>query len=144
MIYEIGFMSYSNERMKLGYIGLGKMGKNMVLHLLEQNVEVVAWNRSPGPREEVRQAGAHTVETLEELVASLKAPRIIWVMLTAGEVTDGILENLIPLVSKGDLIIDGGNSFYKDTLRRAKRLAQRSSEWGLFDDWWGKRGLRAS
>jgi 6-phosphogluconate dehydrogenase len=111
--------------MKIGYIGLGKMGKNMVLHLLEQDVEIVAWNRSPAPREEVAQAGATSVESLEELVASLEAPRIIWVMLTAGDVTDEILNQLAPLLSEGDLVVDGGNSLYTDTLRRAKMLREK-------------------
>lgn len=110
------------DTMKVGYIGLGRMGKNMVLRLLEQGIEVVAWNRSQQPREEVKKAGAEAVETLEELVKRLKPPRVIWIMLPAGEVVDTILDQLDQLVSKGDLLIDGGNSFYKDTLRRAKSL----------------------
>lgn len=108
--------------MKIGYIGLGKMGKNMVLHLLEQGIEVVAWNRSPEPREEVANAGATAVEDLKSLISNLESPRIIWLMLPAGDATDEYIDKLIPLVSKGDLIIDGANSFYKDTLRRAEKL----------------------
>lgn len=108
--------------MKIGYIGLGKMGKNMVLHLLEQDIEVVAWNRSPEPREEVANAGATAVEDLKSLISNLESPRIIWLMLPAGDATDEYIDKLIPLVSKGDLIIDGANSFYKDTLRRAEKL----------------------
>ncbi len=114
--------------MKIGYIGLGRMGKNMVLHLLEQGIEVVAWNRSPEPREEVQKAGAEAVESLQELVSKLEHPRIIWLMLPAGEVTDQHLEELIPLVEKGDLIIDGANSFYKDTLRRYQTLQEKGIE----------------
>lgn len=112
--------------MRIGYIGLGKMGKNMVLHLLEQGIEVVAWNRSPEPRKEVAKAGAQTTETIEELVEKLKTPRIIWLMLPAGPTTDEFIDKLIPLLGKGDLIIDGGNSFYKDTLRRAEKLDTKS------------------
>lgn len=108
--------------MKIGYIGLGRMGKNMVLRLLEQGIEVVAWNRSPEPREEVKKAGAEAVETLEELVRRLEPPRVIWIMLPAGEVVDTILDQLVQLVNHGDLLIDGGNSYYKDTLKRAKTL----------------------
>lgn len=108
--------------MKIGYIGLGKMGKNMVLHLLEQGVEVVAFNRSPEPLLEVEKAGAIKADSLEDLVGKLEIPRIIWLMLTAGEVVDDFIEKLVPLLNKGDLIIDGGNSFYKDTQKRAKRL----------------------
>ncbi len=111
--------------MKIGYVGLGKMGKNMVLNLVEKGIEVVAWNRSPEPREEVSKAGAKAVETLEELVETLRNgedPITIWLMLTAGETTDEFIDKLIPLMKKGDLLIDGGNSFYKDTLTRAERI----------------------
>lgn len=111
--------------MKLGYLGLGKMGKNMVLHLLEQGHEIVAWNRSAEPRLEVAAAGAHSVERIEEVVAELVAPRVIWLMLPAGEVTDEYLLQVSELLSPGDLVIDGGNSFYKDTVRRAKMMASK-------------------
>ena len=108
--------------MKVGYLGLGKMGKNMVLHLHEKGIEVIAWNRSPGPREEVAKEGVQTTETVEELVSKLETPRIIWLMLPAGDVTDQFIDELMPQLSQGDLLIDGGNSFYKDTLRRAEKL----------------------
>lgn len=108
--------------MKLGYIGLGRMGKNMVLRLLEQGQEVVVWNRSPQPVAEVVTAGAIGSESIEDLVKKLEAPRVIWLMLTAGEVIDSIIDQLLPLLDKGDLIIEGANSFYKDTLKRAAKL----------------------
>lgn len=120
--------------MKIGYIGLGKMGKNMVLNLLEKGIEIVAWNRSPEPREEVKAAGAETVENAEDVVKALRneiatsavPPRndgiIIWLMLPAGETTDEFIDQLLPLMSPGDLLIDGANSFYKDTLRRAEKI----------------------
>lgn len=111
-----------SEFMKFGYIGLGRMGKNMVLHLLEQDVEIVAWNRSVEPREEVKAAGAVTTESVEELVKALETPRIIWLMLPAGEVTDQFIDEVLPLLSEDDLLIDGGNSFYKDTLRRSEKI----------------------
>lgn len=101
------------------------MGKNMVLRLLEQGIEVVAWNRSSLPRDEVAAAGAKAVETIGELVNNLGTPRIIWLMLPAGEVTDQILNELLPQLSEGDLVIDGGNSFYKDTLKRHEKLKAR-------------------
>lgn len=107
---------------KIGYIGLGKMGKGMVLNLLEKGVEVVAWNRSPEPRDEVKLAGAQTVENVEDVVSALEAPRIIWLMLPAGETTDEFIDKLLPLMSEGDLLIDGANSFFKDTLRRAEKI----------------------
>lgn len=108
--------------MQLGFVGLGRMGKNMVLHLLEGGVEVVAWNRSSGPREEVSKAGAVAVETIDELVSKLEKPRNIWVMVTAGEAVDSILDELVEKLAAGDLVIDGGNSFYKDTIRRSQKL----------------------
>jgi len=108
--------------MKIGYVGLGKMGKNMVLRLLEQGVEVVAWNRSPEPREEVAKAGAKTVEQVIDLANALPAPRTIWLMLPQGAPTDEILHELTPHLASGDLVIDGGNAFYKDTLRHAEEL----------------------
>lgn len=99
--------------MQIGYIGLGKMGKNMVLHLLEKGHEVVAWNRSPEPRQEVAAAGAIVTETVEELVQKLEAPRIVWIMLPAKDVTDQMVQKLSELLEAGDIVIDGGNNFYK-------------------------------
>ncbi|MFZ2152668.1 MAG: decarboxylating 6-phosphogluconate dehydrogenase [Microgenomates group bacterium] len=112
--------------MKIGYIGLGKMGKNMVFRLLEQRIDVVAWNRSPQPMVEVGASGANTSSDIIHLISQLEAPRIIWLMLPAGDVTDQIIDILIPLLSPHDLIIDGANSFYKDTLKRGQLLSQHS------------------
>lgn len=120
--------------MKIGYIGLGRMGKNMVLRLLEQGIEVVAWNRSPEPREEVKAAGADTVENAEDVVKGLRegiasspaASRndgiIIWLMLPAGQTTDEFIDKILPLLKPGDILIDGANSLYTDTLRRAEKI----------------------
>lgn len=101
------------------------MGSNMVLHLLEEGIEVVAWNRSAAPRAEVAEAGAVAVGTLDELVSRLEPPRNVWFMVTAGEVVDEMINQLVPKLAAGDLIIDGGNSFYKDTIRRGENLAKR-------------------
>ncbi len=108
--------------MKIGYIGLGRMGKNMVLRLLEHGIEVVAWNRTRDDVDEVVKSGATGAETIEDLVSKLEAPRIIWLMLPAGDVTDEYIDKLLSLLSPGDLIVDGANSFYKDTLRRAEKI----------------------
>lgn len=94
----------------------------MVLRLLEQGVEVVAWNRSPEPLKEVEAAGAVSAENLQSLILNLQSPRIVWLMLPAGEVTDQFIDEILPLLSPGDLLIDGANSFYKDTLRRAEKI----------------------
>ncbi|MDD2822886.1 MAG: decarboxylating 6-phosphogluconate dehydrogenase [Candidatus Daviesbacteria bacterium] len=111
--------------MKIGYIGLGRMGKNMVFHLLEQGIEIVAWNRSPDPVAEVAKAGATPANSIDDLISKLETPRIIWVMVTAGEVVDEIVNQLAEKLSPGDLVIDGGNSFYKDTLKRNEILAKK-------------------
>lgn len=108
--------------MEIGYIGLGKMGKNMALRFLEKGIKVFAWNRSEEPRNEVKKYGAEVFDSLENLIKNLKTPRIIWLMLPAGDTTDEILNKIIPFLSKEDLVIDGANSFYKDTLRRGKIL----------------------
>lgn len=120
--------------MKVGYIGLGRMGKNMVLRLLEQGIDVVAWNRSPEPREELKQeadqlkSGSEKLtvaESLDELVNDLESPRVVWLMITAGPAIDEIINQLAEKLQPGDLVIDGGNSFYKDTLRRNEVLSKK-------------------
>lgn len=110
--------------MKLGYVGLGKMGLNMVARLLEKGHEVVAWNRSPEPREEAEKLGAQVVERIEDIAKQLEPPRVVWLMLPAGEVTEEKLNELVPHLEREDLVIEGANSFYKDSLRRAKMLSE--------------------
>lgn len=108
--------------MQIGYIGLGKMGKNMVLRLLEKKHTVVAWNRSAEPRQEVAASGAKVVESVEELVAALPTPRVVWLMLPAKEVTNEMVKKLATILVAGDTVIDGGNSNYQDTIKNAKLL----------------------
>jgi 6-phosphogluconate dehydrogenase len=108
--------------MQIGFVGLGKMGKGIVLHLLEQGVEVVVWNRSQDDVNEAVKAGAIPAKTHKELVEKLNTPRIIWIMVPQGAPVDEMIEKLIPHVDKDDLLIDGGNSNYLDTLRRGKQL----------------------
>ena len=110
--------------MKLGYIGLGKMGYNMVELLLDKKHEVVAYNRSSGPVKRIAEKGARPTDSLRSLVSALEPPRLVWLMVPAGAV-DGVLSELTPLLSKGDTVIDGGNSPYKDSMRRAKELEAR-------------------
>lgn len=111
--------------MKIGFIGLGKMGKNMVIRLLEQGIEVVAWNRSPNPRDEVRKYGAETFENIKDLADRLDNPKTIFLMLPAGDVTDEYLNEVIQYLTPGDLVVDLANSYYKDTLRRSKILSDK-------------------
>ena len=114
--------------MQIGYFGLGKMGFNMVLRLLDRSYNVIACNRSPEPIKEVAKAGADTAFTCADIAKNLKAPRLVWIMVPAGKPTDEVIfeeGNLINLLQRGDTIIDGGNSFYKDTVRRYKKLGER-------------------
>ena len=106
--------------MELGIIGLGRMGGNMAKRLLTGGHKIVAYNRTWKPVEELIAAGATGAKDFQELVNKLSTPRAIWLMIPAGEPVDKAIETLMPLLSKGDLIIDGGNSNYKDTIRRSK------------------------
>ena len=109
--------------MKLGYIGLGKMGLAMVENLIEHNHEVIATNRSEPAIKKAEAAGAVAAYSLEELVVSLQneGRKIIWLMVP-WQAVDGVLKELTPLLAEGDLVIDGGNSPYQETIRRAKEL----------------------
>jgi len=110
--------------MKLGYIGLGKMGKNMVKHLLKKDWDIVVYNRSEDPIKELEKEGAEGAYSLKELTEKLKSPRLIWLMVPH-QVVDEVLAELLPLLSFGDTVIDGGNSNYKQTLKRAKELKEK-------------------
>jgi 6-phosphogluconate dehydrogenase len=111
--------------MEIGFVGLGRMGKNMVLRLLAGGHRVVAWNRSSEPMAEVIAKGATAARDFADLVAQLTPPRVVWVMLPAGDVTEKTLGDLAPLFARGDILVDGGNAHYKDSRRRAAELAAR-------------------
>jgi len=110
--------------MKLGYIGLGKMGYNMVELLLDKKYEVVVYNRSEGPVRKIAQQGAHAAGSYEQLVSALVPPRLIWIMVSY-QAVDPVLKELVPLLTKGDTVIDGGNSPYKESIHRSKELEAR-------------------
>jgi 6-phosphogluconate dehydrogenase len=105
--------------MELGIIGLGRMGGNMALRLLAKGHRVFVNNRSPGPMKEIASRGAVAANTPPELVAALSPPRAVWLMVPAGRPTDDMMNAVLPAMSKGDTLIDGGNSYYKHTLVRA-------------------------
>ena len=111
--------------MKVAMIGLGRMGMNMARRLLGGGHQVVAYNRSPDKTEKLVTEGATGAFSLEEVVQHLEPPRIVWLMLPAGRVVDDHIEAFSPILSAGDILIDGGNSYYKDDIRRAKKLAQK-------------------
>lgn len=115
-------MSKGKSINQVGFVGLGKMGKGIVLHLLERGVEVVVWNRSQDDIDEVVKFGAIPAKNHKDLVEKLNSPRIIWIMVPQGKPVDEMIESLLPYINKEDLIIDGGNSFYKDTVGRGKKL----------------------
>ncbi|MBF0484275.1 MAG: decarboxylating 6-phosphogluconate dehydrogenase [Candidatus Omnitrophica bacterium] len=106
--------------MKIGFVGLGRMGLNMVQRLLNDGHEIVAYARKESSREPAKKMGAETVASLEALVDKLEAPRKIWVMVPEGEATEETIRELWNLLDKGDIVVDGGNSNYKDSIRRAK------------------------
>ena len=108
--------------MKLGFIGLGRMGFNMVLNFKDHKVDVVAYNRSPEPVMKIKKHGVETAFSIEELIKKLPKQKIIWLMVTAGKPVDDVIKELLPYLKKDDIIIDGGNSFYKDSIRRHNYL----------------------
>jgi len=109
----------------IGYVGLGKMGEGMVLRLLEKGWDVVAYNRSPEPTKKVAEQGAVGAYSLKELTEKLASPRLIWLMVPH-QAVDAVLDELLPLLAEGDTIIDGGNSNYKQTLKRAELLESKN------------------
>ena len=110
--------------MQIGLVGLGRMGSNMARRLMAAGHACVVYNRSPEPVAALAAEGAVGARSLEEMVERLAAPRAVWLMVPAAAV-DATLETLAPLLSAGDTVVDGGNSWYRDDLDRAKRLGAR-------------------
>ena len=115
--------------MELGFVGLGRMGLNMVRRLQRDRHRVIVWDRAAEPVKEAIQAGAIEAGGLNDLVAKLSAPRAVWVMVPAGAPTESTITALAGLLSKGDTIIDGGNTHYKDDQRRAQELSARGLQY---------------
>jgi 6-phosphogluconate dehydrogenase len=107
----------------IGYVGLGKMGKGMTENLLEKGWNVVAYNASPAPIRELEEKGAMPAYSLGEMTGKLTSPRLVWLMIPHTAV-DKVLAELVPFLEKGDAVVDGGNSFYKESMRRAKELTE--------------------
>ena len=112
--------------MKLAMIGLGKMGANMTTRLLRGGHEVVAFDLSEEAVQKAEADGAEGARTLSEIVEKLPAPRVVWVMVPAGKITESVIGELGQLLSAGDTVIDGGNTMYKDDMRRAAELAEKN------------------
>jgi 6-phosphogluconate dehydrogenase len=110
--------------MRIGMVGLGRMGGNMSIRLLRAGHEVVGYARSEESRERVARQGANSAASLEELVSALDPPRAVWVMLPAGDPTESTVTRLGELLQAGDVIVDGGNSLFRDSVRRAAELSK--------------------
>ena len=125
--------------MQLGLIGLGRMGLNMGKRLTRAGHQVVGFNQQPEATEALAAAGGIAATSVADLVSKLQAPRHVWLMIPAGAV-DAAIAELAPLLQPGDTIIDGGNSYYRDDLRRAKDLAGRGIQYmdcGVSGGVWG-------
>jgi 6-phosphogluconate dehydrogenase len=129
--------------MELGMIGLGKMGGNMTKRLLKGGHQMVVYNRGLAAIKEAEKNGALGTTSLEDLVNKMTPPRAIWIMVPAGDPTETVVNSLTAQLSSGDIVIDGGNSNYKDTMRRAEALKEQGFNlvdvgtsggiWGLAD-----------
>jgi len=111
--------------MEIGMIGLGRMGGNMAERLRRAGHRVVGFDPSPQARQALLDEGGGAADSLEALVSQLAAPRALWMMVPAGDITERTVATLADLLQPGDTLIDGGNAYYKDTLRRAQTLAAR-------------------
>ena len=126
--------------MKIGMIGLGRMGGNMARRLMRAGHEVVAFDRDPATVAELVTEGATGAASIPEVDAALGNPAVYWVMLPAGAVTESVVNEIAAVAKPGDIIIDGGNSFWKDDVRRAKALAEKQLHYvdvGVSGGVWG-------
>jgi 6-phosphogluconate dehydrogenase len=112
--------------MQIGLIGLGRMGANMARRLVRGGADVRAFDVSPVARAALEgETGVTVFDTLEEIVRGLSTPRVVWLMLPAGEITEHTLDTLVPQLTKGDIVVDGANAYYRDSQRRARKLQER-------------------
>jgi len=113
--------------MKIGLIGLGRMGKNLSLNIAEKNYQIVVYNRTKEKIDEIikENSNIHGAYSLKELKDKLDSPRIIWLMVPSGKPTEEMINELTKNLDTGDIIIDGGNSFYKDSIKRYNMLKEK-------------------
>ncbi|MFM8526538.1 MAG: phosphogluconate dehydrogenase (NAD(+)-dependent, decarboxylating) [bacterium] len=120
--YEEG--SLAATKSEIGMVGLGRMGANMARRLMADGHRVVAFDVDPDAVKALAKEGAEGASSLEELVSKLSAPRAVWIMVPAGEITEETVESVAGVLDQGDAIIDGGNSYYRDDIRRAEKVAE--------------------
>jgi len=126
--------------MRIGFIGLGRMGANMVRRLLQDGHEIVAYNRTPEKTREIATEGAEAAFSIAELVTKLEKPRTVWIMVPAGDATEAQIDELLEHLEPGDTIVDGGNTNFHDDQRRQPRLAERGVRYvdaGVSGGIWG-------
>ncbi len=126
--------------MQIAMIGLGRMGMNMAKRLLEGGHQVIAYNRTPNKTDQIAKQGAIAAYSLSELVEKLSKPRVVWLMLPAGKAIDDHISQLKEILSPDDIIIDGGNTYYKDDIRRADLLEEKGIQFmdvGVSGGIWG-------
>jgi len=111
--------------MKLGFVGLGKMGGRMVERLLKGDHEIVGYDPVEAAVKEAQGKGAIPARSLREMVENLERPRVVWIMVPSGTPTEETVRSVSALLERGDVVVDGGNSLYKDSIRRAQDLKQR-------------------
>jgi 6-phosphogluconate dehydrogenase len=127
--------------MDIGFVGLGRMGGNMVARLGQQGHTVVGYDPAATARQAAESTGARVARSLPDLVEALALPRVVWVMVPAGAPTESVIAELAGLLSPGDVIIDGGNTHYKDDARRASELGARGLAYldaGVSGGIWGR------
>ena len=127
--------------MDIGIYGMGRMGFNMARRLVNKgDHRVIAGNRSPGKVDEAGEHGAEGAYSVEEFVEKQESPRVLWSMLPAGEVTDQMIEQFVELADEGDIVVDGANSYFRDSIRRAERVRSAGLRWldaGVSGGIWG-------
>jgi len=126
---------------KIGFLGLGRMGANMVRRMRRAGLPLAVWNRAANVALALAdETGCEALASIEALAASLPRPRTFWLMLPAGEATQQVLARLLPLLAEGDLIVDGANAYYKDSIARGRELAARGATFvdaGVSGGIWG-------
>jgi len=115
--------------MELGIVGLGRMGANMARRLMRDGHKIVAYDVNPEAVATLAGEGAEGASSLEDLAAKLSAPRSVWVMVPAGEITEKTVESVAAVLESGDAIVDGGNSYYRDDIRRAAKVGEQGIDY---------------